>query len=117
MGYKTKKELEKINFTNRSKDELSKINSVSGNKSEGAKKRWFRHNNPDIDALMTFYKNGDQNTVMTKYVGDNERFMGLFKTATNVKADITEICDKNLPYLQKTASHWNDIKCFPERYQ
>ena len=85
MAYKTKEELEKINFTNRSKKELSKINSVSGKKSEGAKKRWFRHNNPDIDALMKFYKNGNQNDVMEKYIADNERFMDLFKNATTTE--------------------------------
>jgi len=81
MVYKTKEELEEINFTKRSKEELSKINSVSGNKSIGAKKRWFRSNNPDINALMEFYKSGNQLEVMEKYVADNERFMELYKTA------------------------------------
>jgi len=71
----------KVNFSSKTKKELSKINSVSGKKSEGAKKRWFRAKNPDIDALMRYYKTGDQMLVMEKYATDNEQFMELYKVA------------------------------------
>jgi hypothetical protein len=85
MSYKTKKELEAFNFTNRSKEELSKINKQSGRKSEGAKKRWFRHNNPDISALMELYKSGNVTECMEKYMNDNEKFMTLYKEANSIE--------------------------------
>jgi hypothetical protein len=81
MAYKTKEELKEFNFESKSKEELSKINSVSGKKSEGAKKRWFREKNPDIQMLMDFYKNGNQLEVMEKYIQDNERFIDLYENA------------------------------------
>jgi len=72
-------------FGKMSKEELSKINSVSGKKSEGAKRRWFKAKNPEIAALMEFYKSGDEHEVMTKYTNDNETFMQLFDEADNVE--------------------------------
>lgn len=77
--------INQVNFSSKTKEELSKINSVSGNKSLGAKKRWFREKNPDISALMEFYKNGNQLEVMEKYISDNEQFMDLFRQAESTE--------------------------------
>ena len=60
--------INEVNFSSKTKEELSKMNSVSGKKSLGAKKRWFREKNPDIQALMEFYKSGNQLEVMEKYM-------------------------------------------------
>jgi hypothetical protein len=73
--------INQVNFSSKTKEELSKMNSVSGKKSLGAKKRWFREKNPDIQALMEFYKSGNQLEVMEKYMFDNEQFMELYKNA------------------------------------
>jgi len=78
--------INQVNFNSRSKEELKEINSGKNkNKSLGAKRRWFREKNPDIQALMDFYKSGNQLEVMEKYVADNEQFMELFKQAKSVE--------------------------------
>jgi len=102
MGYKTKKELEAFNFTNRPKEELSKINSgKSKAKSDGAKKRHFRENNPDIQILMEYYKSGDPAKVMEKYMEDNEEFMKLYHEADNPK-EKSDILAKYMNFQFKT---------------
>jgi len=73
--------INKVNFSSKSKEELIEINKQSGKKSEGAKRRWFREKNPDIASLMEYYKNGSQLEVMEKYMNDNEKFMDLYKNA------------------------------------
>ena len=53
-------------------------------KSLSAKKRWFRTNNPDINALMEYYKEGNQLDIMEKYISDNQRFLNLMEEAKTV---------------------------------
>src|SRR3989344_1834659 len=83
----TNSDINKVNFSSKTKEELSEINSGKNeNKSLSAKKRWFRERNPDIQALMEFYKSGNQHEVMEKYMIDNEQFMDLYKNAKSIEA-------------------------------
>lgn len=78
------KDIDKIGFQHRDKEELSRINSgPNENKKLAAERRWFRTSNPDIVALMDYYKSGDASSVMEKYINDNETFKELFGKAIN----------------------------------
>ena len=77
-------------FNNMPKEEADAIRAksltvnASKKQSISQRKRYFRQKNPDIDALMRYYKKGDEISAMEKYVYDNQRILSLYEEAETV---------------------------------